>query len=140
MFENTALYIAERACPSISYRIRKEILNEDTSKANMQSLQAMILNEEEILRVFSLKKEDGWLGGWFHSVDEPECSIRYLIEKGVEPSHPIIQEALNALINKGENFDVGSMYRVGKPLGQVYITCVYLHIQLNGRMMKTKRC
>jgi hypothetical protein len=85
MFESTALNIAERACPSISYRIRKEILNEDTSKASMQSLQAMILNEEEVLRVFSLKKEDGWLGGCFHGVDEPECCIRYLIEKGVEP-------------------------------------------------------
>lgn len=121
MFENTALNIAERACPSISYRIRKEILNEDTSKASMQSLQAMILNEEEILRVFSLKKEDGWLGGWFHGVDEPECSIRYLIEKGVEPSHPIIQEALNALINKGENFDVGGMYRIGKPLDELHL-------------------
>lgn len=71
MFENTALNVAKRACPSISYRIRREILNEDTSKASMQSLQAMILNEEEVLRVLSLKKEDGWLGGCFHGVDEP---------------------------------------------------------------------
>lgn len=121
MFENTASIIAERACPSISYRIRKEILNEDISNASMKSLQAMILNEAEILRIFSLRKEDGWLGGWFHGVDEPECSIRYLIEKGVEPSHPIIQDALDALIKRGENFDEGSMYRVGKPLDELHL-------------------
>ncbi len=121
MFKNTAVFIAEMACPSISYRIKKELLGEDISNPNMQSLQSKILSEEEILRIFSLKKEDGWLGGLFHGVDEPECSIRYLIEKGVEPSHPIIQEGLKAIINKGEDFDVGSMYRVGKPLDELHL-------------------
>ena len=121
MLNDTALYLAKRAGPSISYRIRKEILHEDVSKSNMQLLQEEILKEDEIVRICSLKKEDGWLGGSFHGVDEPECCIRYLIEKGVEPGHPIIQEALNALLNKGENFDVGSMYRVGKPLDELQL-------------------
>lgn len=120
MLNNTALLVAERACPSISYRIRKEILHEDIFKPDMQLLQTKILNEEEIMRVFTLKNDEGWLGGWFHGVDEPECCIRYLIEKGVEPSHSIIQGALNAIINKGENFDEGSMYRVGKPLDELH--------------------
>lgn len=121
MFNNTAIQIAERACPSISYRIRKEILAEDISTPNMQLLQAKILEEEEISRIMSLKKEDGWLGGWFHGIDEPECSIRYLIEKGVEPSHPVIQNALEAIIMRGEEFDIGSMYRVGKPLDEFHL-------------------
>lgn len=43
MFKNTALYVAERACPSISYRIRKEIFHEDISKPDMQLLQTRIL-------------------------------------------------------------------------------------------------
>lgn len=120
MINQTALYIAQRSCPSISYRIRKEILHEDISKSEMQLLQAKILNEEEIVRIFTLKKEDGWLGGLFHGIDEPECCIRYLIEKGVEPSHPIIKEALIGILKKGENFDKGSMSRVGKPLDQLH--------------------
>lgn len=120
MNKQTALRISERACPSISYRIRKEILHEDITKPDMQQLQSKILNEPEILRIFSLQKEDGWLGGLFHGVDEPECSIRYLIEKGVEPSHPNIQNALNAIIAKGDKFDEGSMYRVGKPLDNLH--------------------
>ncbi len=121
MNKQTALHISERACPSISYRIRKEIFHEDITKPDMQALQSKILNESCILRIFSLKKQDGWLGGLFHGVDEPECSIRYLIEKGVEPNHPIIQNALNAIIARGDKFDEGSMYRVGKPLDNLHI-------------------
>jgi len=121
MNKQIALYISEMACPSISYRIKKEIFHEDISNPDMQALQKKIINEEEIMRIFSLKKEDGWLGGWFHGVDEPECNIRYLIEKGVEASHPIIQEALNAIINRGPKFDEGSMFRVGKPLDNLHL-------------------
>lgn len=120
MNRQTALYIAERACPSISYRIRKEIFHEDISNPDMRALQAKILNEKEIMRIFSLKKEDGWLGGRFHGVDEPESCIRYLIEKGVEPNHPIINEALNAIIDRGVKFDEGCMFRVGKPLDALH--------------------
>lgn len=115
-----ALSISEKACPSISYRIRKEIFHEDVLNPNMKMLQSKILEEDEIKRIFSLVKEDGWLGGYFHGVDEPECGIRYLIEKGVEPSHPIIQNALSAIISKGSNFDEGSMYNVGKPLDNLH--------------------
>lgn len=120
MNKQTALHISKRACPSISYRIRKEIFHEDIRKPEMQALQSKILDDPEILRIFSLKKEDGWLGGLFHGVDEPESSIRYLVEKGVEPSHPIIQDALNAIVAKGDKFDEGSMYRVGKPLDNLH--------------------
>ncbi len=121
MNKETASRISERACPSISYRIRKEILQEDMLKPDMQELQAKILNEPEVLRIFSLQKQDGWLGGLFHGVDEPECSLRYLMEKGVEPSHPIIISALNAIIARGDKFDEGCMYRVGKPLDSMHL-------------------
>jgi hypothetical protein len=120
MKNQTALYISERACPSITYRIKKELFLEDITKPDMQALQSKILNESEILRIFSLKKDDGWLGGRFHGVDEPECSIRHLVEKGVEPSHPIIQDTLNAIIARGDKFDEGSMNRVGKPLDRLH--------------------
>lgn len=119
--DQTALSISGRACPSISYRIKKEIFHEAASNPDMQVLQSEILNEDEILRIFSLKKEDGWLGGLFHGIDEPECCIRYLVEKGVEPGHPVIQKALKAIINKGDKFDEGCMQRVGKPLDAFHL-------------------
>ena len=91
MNKQTAFLISDRACPSISYRIKKEIFHENIADSDMQLLQSRILNEKEVLRIFSLRKEDGWLGGLFHGVDEPECSIRYLMEKGIEPSHPLFR-------------------------------------------------
>jgi hypothetical protein len=117
----TAVFISNRACPSIAYRIKKEILNVDISKPEMQTLQHKIQNEAKITRIFSLRNTDGWLGGDFHGEDEPESCIRYLIEKGVEPNHPIIIEALNAIILRGEQFDMGSLVRVGKPLDELHI-------------------
>ena len=66
--------------------------------------------------MLALAQEDGWLGGTFHGTDEPESGIRYLMEKAVEGSHPVVRGALAAIENRGEAFDRGSMERVGKPL------------------------
>jgi len=121
MNQAAVLYLLSNACPSIKYRIKKEILHEDISTPDMKKLQTQILDEEKIKYLFSLKKSDGWLGGLFHGTEEPESIIRYLIEKGVEPSHPIIQDALSAIINRGEKFDLGSMHNVGKPLDNMHI-------------------
>jgi hypothetical protein len=116
MFQETALYLAKTACPSIAWRIRKEILQEDGASPEMRELQRRILEEPEVRRILSLQKEDGWLGGTFHGTDEPESGIRFLMEKGVEPGHPAVQKALQAILDRGEDFDLGSMQRVGKPL------------------------
>ena len=118
---STALYISDRACPSISYRIRREIFHEDVMSQPMRALQTQILNNPSVLHIFSLQKQDGWLGGTFHGVDEPESCIRYLIEKGIEPEHLLIQDALSAIIAKGDKFDEGCMYKVGKPLDMLHL-------------------
>jgi hypothetical protein len=116
MFQETALYLANTACPSIAWRIRKEIFQEDVTSPEMRELQRRILEEPEVRRILSLQKEDGWLGGTFHGKDEPESGIRYLMEKGVERGHPAVQNALQAILDRGADFDLGSMQRVGKPL------------------------
>lgn len=105
-----------RACPSIQYRIHREILNESTKSLIMKKLQNKILQDEKVQEIMALRREDGWIGGWFHGEREPESAIRYLIEKGVEGDNQIIMDALEAIINRGDDFDRGSMERVGKPL------------------------
>lgn len=70
------------------------------------------------MRVCSLQKEDGWLGGFFHGQDEPESSIRFLCEKGVEPDNPVIARALNAIEMRGDRFDAGCLSNVGKLLDE----------------------
>ncbi len=59
MFQDTAIYLSKQACPSIAYRIRKEIWLEDPANSEMIALQEEILNEKEIIRIFSLQQEDG---------------------------------------------------------------------------------
>jgi hypothetical protein len=116
MFEKTALYLTKTACPSIAFRIRKEIFQEDGESPEMHKLQKRILEVTEVKRVLSLQKEDGWLGGLFHGTDEPESGIRYLMEMGVERSHPAVQKALQAILYRGVDFDRGCLIRVGKHL------------------------
>ncbi len=108
--------LIQSACPSIAYRIKKEILNEDVNSPDMMALQESILRDPEVTRILSLQGEDGWLGGTFHGRDEPESGIRFLMEKGVKSSHPAVQRALDAIEHRGEAFDRGCMERVGKPL------------------------
>lgn len=121
MDKEIALELIKRSCPSIAYRIRKEIFHEDTASPEMKALQGKILAEKEVVRILALKKEDGWLGGYFHGTGEPESAIRYLMEKGVEPSHPVVQAALRAITARGEEFDRGCMQRVGKPLDEWHL-------------------
>ena len=47
MNKQTAFFISDRACPFISYRVKKEIFHEDISSPDMQLLQVKILNEKE---------------------------------------------------------------------------------------------
>jgi hypothetical protein len=116
MIQETALYLSKTACPSIAYRIRKEMFLEDVNSPEMRELQTRILEETEVRRILSLRKEDGWLGGLFHGTDEPESGIRYLMEKGIDSSHPSIQAALQAILKRGGDFDRGCLERVGKHL------------------------
>ena len=96
-YSKSIQFLLDHACPSIIYRLRKEILGESKYNHRMVKLQNQILNDPEVKRILSLQKEDGWLGGSFHGKDEPESGIRYLFEKGVESDHPVIQRALEKL-------------------------------------------
>lgn len=115
-YENSIQELTNLACPSIRYRLKKEICGEDIHTAGMDELQRQILQDEKVVEIFSWKQADGWLGGYFHGEREPESGIRCLCEKGVEGINPIIQEALEALIARGDKFADESMGNVGKPL------------------------
>jgi hypothetical protein len=99
--------LLDRSCPSIQYRIRKELLGETGSSMLMQSLQEDLLQDEQVKKVFSWQQPDGWLGRDFHGSESLEAGIRILSEKGVEPTHPIFSSALTALQKYPERWDRG---------------------------------
>lgn len=114
-------FLLDNGCPSIVYRTRKEILGEPSNTSSMIDLQEQILNTPEVKRIISLQKEDGWLGGAFHGTDEPESGIRFLSEMGVESENLAITRALEAIEQRGKDFDDGGLVRVGKLLDQYHI-------------------
>lgn len=120
-FTKALKHLTDDTCPSIKYRTRKEILCESIHLPVMLNLQNEILHDERVKELFDLQHEDGWIGGWFHGEKEPESAIRYFMEKGVESDNEMVARALNAIINRGDDFDKGSMERVGKPLDSLHL-------------------
>jgi hypothetical protein len=105
----------ERACPSIRYRLRWEVLGELRSAPHLRDLQRQILNDTAVQEVFSWQQPDGWLGWNFHGDKSIESGIRLLCEKGVDPCHPVLSSALHALERETDRLERG-IGRVGRIL------------------------
>lgn len=108
--------LINEACPSIRYRVRRDILDEPADSQPMITLQNQIFEDYRVKEVISWQGSDGWLGGTFHGDREPETGIRILIEKGVDNRNPVVIFALNAIIDRKAEFDRGCLERVGKLL------------------------
>jgi hypothetical protein len=113
--ESSTNHLLKFACPSIQYRVRKEILHQSISLSEMSILQAQILEDESVKEVLSWQQPDGWLAYTFHGFESMESGIRLLSEKGVESNHPVFARALIALENAGDRLELG-IGKVGKIL------------------------
>ncbi len=103
------------ACPSIQYRIRKEILCQSPSLPEMVELQNQILCDEVVQEVIQSQGPDGWLAWNFHGYGSMESEMRLLCEKGVEADQPVLARALFALEKYTDRLERG----VGK-FGRVF--------------------
>lgn len=103
--------ILPSACPSIQYRIRREILREPPELPGMRDLQDQILMDESVRKVTATQGSDGWLAWNFHGFKSMESGIRLLCEKGVETDNPVLARALIALENGTDRLERG----LGKP-------------------------
>ncbi len=147
-YENAIGTLVHSACPSIQYRVRKEILGESPVSPMMLELQNQILKDEAVQDIFSWQEEDGWLGGQFHGDHGPECGVRRLAEKGVTNDHPVMIKALRALKLKSNDFQDVSfcLGRVGKALDDhhmggsaMVLACVFAYAGLeNENLVQTQ--
>jgi hypothetical protein len=96
-----------KACPSIQYRLRLEVLGQPPSDDEMIRLQESILRDEQVRAVMSWQQPDGWLASDFHGSYGLEAGVRLLCEKGVDPGHPVIAGALDALEAASDRLDRG---------------------------------
>jgi hypothetical protein len=109
--------LMEGACPSIRYRIGLELLGRPTSDPEMIQLQRQILQDDAVQEVASWQQPDGWLAWDFHGTKSLEAGVRLLCEKGVNPEHPLIARALQALAEHSERLERG-VGRVGRILDE----------------------
>ena len=121
-FHKSISFLLENANPSIQYRVKTEILNQELSHDEKDQLQARILEEPIIQSIIACQKENGWLGNGFHGPNknaEPfenqEVGTKYLGEKLVYKDTPVLKRAMDAFVTteltdlcyrtKGKYFD-----------------------------------
>lgn len=110
-------FLLNNACPSIIYRIKKEILNEIDS-CEEGDLQNQILEDKLVQEFIKKQNSDGWIDEDFHSEKGIETAIRVLSGKGVSLKQPPIQKMLNELEKRENTFDKGCLFKVGKVLDE----------------------
>ena len=103
------------ACPSIQYRVRRELLDEPIDSPMMKAIQQEILKDELVQAILDSQAADGWIGSRFHGYDSHEAGIRLLCEKGLDHRHPAVGRALEALDRKKTRIE-GELGLVGKVL------------------------
>lgn len=105
--------LTEKACASIRFRTRKEILEESP---DINSYLNEILGDKRVKYVFTWQKADGYLGQNFHAgwiLDAKlklyntgaEAALRFLSEMGVPKNYPVVEKGLNALLKDNWNPD-----------------------------------
>jgi hypothetical protein len=121
------------ACPSIQYRLRKEILCQSSSLPEMSKLQDQLLQDESVKAILNSQGPDGWLAGTFHGYNSMEAGVRLLCEKGVEAHQPILAQALLALEKRTDRLERG-LGKVGKILddlgfggAEMIRACLFAH-------------
>ncbi len=103
MKEKMIDFLLSNANPSIRYRVRSEVLNEEVPLEEKQQLQEQILAEPVIQLIIACQKENGWLGNGFHGpnknagpFENQEVGTKYLGEKLVFKDTPVLNRAMDA--------------------------------------------
>ncbi|HVN14726.1 MAG TPA: hypothetical protein VMT73_03220 [Anaerolineales bacterium] len=113
--EPSARQILPFVCPSIQYRIKKELLFQSPNPPEMAELQSQISQDETVKGIIDSQGLDGWMEWNFHGYDSMEADIRLLCEKGLEPTQPVLARALKALEQHTDRLQRG-IRKIGKIL------------------------
>lgn len=109
--EKIISWLLEKSCPSIKYRIKKEILGERD-----KDLEKELIRDNRVNFFLGLQDKTGWIKEDFHSPLGVETACRVFLEKGLEPSFKPYTQMLKELEKREDSFDNGSLERVGKIL------------------------
>lgn len=95
-------FLLTNANPSITYRIKKEFL-QNISQEEESQLQEQIMSEKIIRSIIECQKPNGWLGNGYHGSNRDagqytnmEAGVKYLAEKGVCKDSDVLRRAMTA--------------------------------------------
>ena len=98
-------YLLVNANPSIQYRVKTEVLNQELSFEEKNQLQEKVLKKPIIQSIIACQKENGWLGNGFHGpnknagpFENQEVGTKYLGEKLVYKDTPVLKKAMEAFV------------------------------------------
>ena len=100
-YQNRIDFLLENASPNILYRVKKEILKEDTASPEMLSLQAQILKLPKVKKAFACQRENGFFGSVLHGgyFDGFDSTVELLKKNGIALTEPHMVKAKEALIH-----------------------------------------
>lgn len=97
--------LINEGCPSIAYRVRKEIRQDDISEQEHIKYQNLIHAELKVQNVLSWQNSDGYFGTRLHTAPSRsivwthEGCVRYLLEMGLDNVH--IKKSLDVMFQPG---------------------------------------
>lgn len=117
-FKEATAHLLARACPSIQYRVRRDLLGEARTASDMRGPQDAIEADPQIAGIIRTRQPNGWLGDTFHGAGGIEAHIRVLCEKGLECDRPILRNALASLEQATDRLAEG-IGKVGRILDEM---------------------
>ncbi len=123
--KNSIDFLMNNACPSIRFRVFKEIHNKTFDINEMAYYQGQILQDEVVKGIIDKQQTNGWIGREFHGEDGVETYIRLLHEKGVSIENEAFLKALNSIRGEDTSF-ANSFLKVGRILDEKCLGGSYL--------------
>lgn len=103
--ESLLSYLLEHSGCSIQYRIKREIMNIDSSNSELLNLQEQILNKPKIKKVLDKRQPDGWIGNELYGSRGKalDASVFFLLDNGIEKDSALMKDVICAILDeKGE--------------------------------------
>ena len=96
-FDNEIDFLLDKACDSIRYLVKRDLLGVPAGSAEMTAIEEKILAQPNVQKLLAAQCDDGWFGHELHGVDGMDHLVGELLNAGVEKEHPAIKKAIRAL-------------------------------------------
>lgn len=107
MINNVLELLLSEGCPSIVYRVRKEINQESISARENVNYQNLIYADPKVQKILTWQESDGYFGTRFHTAPSKskiwshEGCVRYLLEMGLTKENEQVSKALEVMLRPG---------------------------------------